>query len=135
MLTVEDAQKFLQSLGITTIPDFVLELLVGQANAANDCLEENYPEATQKLIRLYLLGLLGLSQMTREISSERAPSGASRSWNYPELKTRWLSLYGLLRGLDKNNCVEGLIPTDPTQEKYISMFVATGGCMHDGGGV
>lgn len=132
MLTVDEARKYLVSMGITTIPDFMLALLVEQANSVNDCLAANYTESVQKLIRVYLLGLLGISQMTRSVTSERAPSGAARSWSYPEIKTRWNSLSSLLKGLDKSGCTAGVVPDNPTQDKYLSLFVAVGGDMCGG---
>lgn len=129
MLTSADAKKYLESQGITTLPDFMLELLVEQANSKNDCLAANYSESTAKLIRLYLLSLLGMSQMTRSISSERAPSGASRSWDYQELKTRWVGVLNLLQGLDKHGCVSELVPPNPADSGRGALFVALGGCM------
>lgn len=129
MLTSPEAKKYLESLGITTMDSYLLDLLVEQANSKNDCLAANYSESTAKLIRLYLLGLLGLAQMTRAIQSERAPSGAGRSWVYPEQEQRWQGISNLLRGLDKHGCVTELIPENPTLPPAGFMFVGLGGCM------
>lgn len=128
MLTTVDAKRYLTQMGITTIPDFLLELLVEQSNSANECLDAHYPENTAKLIRLYLLGLLGISQMTRQITSERAPSGAGRSWTYADLKTQWAAISGLLNSLDKHGCTTSLQPDNPAETTHLAFFTVTGGC-------
>lgn len=127
MLTVEQAREYLESVGID-LPDFVLIALVENANSIIECLEENYPAGTATLIQLYLLGLMGLGQGDRYISSQSAPSGASRSFRYLPFADRWRGLLTLLRGLDVHGCATGLIPPDPTATKHGFIGVARGGC-------
>ncbi|WP_425134594.1 DUF7370 family protein, partial [Enterobacter hormaechei] len=59
MVTLEQAKEYLESQGIT-IPDFVLQALVDQANSIQECLDAHYPKSTALLIQLYLLALMGL---------------------------------------------------------------------------
>lgn len=127
MLTVEEARAYLTSLGIT-LPDFLLQLLVDQANSIEPCLTANYPAGTAKLIGLYLLGLLGISNGDKYVSSESAPSGASRSYRYKALSDSWNSTYNLLRALDTAGCAVPLTPPNPAQQSFAGMWTAKGGC-------
>lgn len=132
MVTVEQAQKYLEGQGIT-LPDFVLAALVEQANSIEDCLSANYTPATALLIQLYLLALMGLGQGDKYISSQTAPSGASRSFRYQSFADRWRGAMALLRGLDMHGCATGLIPPDPTQTAHAGLWIGKGGCMCGGG--
>ncbi|HIE3928612.1 DUF7370 family protein [Pseudomonas citronellolis] len=128
MLTTDQAKEYLASVGIT-LPDFLVDLLVGQANSINDCLAEHYDSATATLIQLYLVGLLALAQGDKYISSQTAPSGASRSFRYQGFADRWKGTLNLLRGLDKYGCASELIPADPTQTAHGGLWIASAGCM------
>lgn len=128
MLTTDQAKEYLASVGIT-LPDFLVDLLVGQANSINDCLVEHYDTATATLIQLYLVGLLALAQGDKYISSQTGPSGASRSFRYQSFADRWKGTLNLLRGLDKYGCASELIPADPTQTAHGGLWIASAGCM------
>ena len=131
MVTTEQASQYLEGQGIT-LPDFVLSALVEQANTIQDCLDANYTTATALLIQLYMLGLMGLAQGDKYISSQTAPSGASRSFRYQSFADRWRGAMSLLRGLDKHGCASGLIPPDPTQTAHAGLWIGKGGCMCGG---
>ncbi|HEJ8079018.1 hypothetical protein I5M85_07155 [Serratia marcescens] len=132
MVTKEKAKEYLESQGIT-LPDFVLDALVEQVNSIQECLDANYPASTALLIQLYLLGLMGLGQGDKYISSQTAPSGASRSFRYQLFSDRWKGALNLLRGLDKKGCAIGLIPPDPTNKAFAGVWIGKGGCMCGGG--
>ncbi|QHJ76713.1 MAG: hypothetical protein [Bacteriophage sp.] len=132
MVTKEKAKEYLESQGIT-LPDFVLDALVKQVNSIQECLDANYPASTALLIQLYLLGLMGLGQGDKYISSQTAPSGASRSFRYQSFSDRWKGALNLLRGLDKKGCAIGLIPPDPTNKAFAGVWIGKGGCMCGGG--
>lgn len=132
MVTKEKAKEYLESQGIT-LPDFVLDALVEQVNSIQECLDANYPASTALLIQLYLLGLMGLGQGDKYISSQAAPSGASRSFRYQSFSDRWKGALNLLRGLDKKGCATGLIPPDPTNKAFAGVWIGKGGCMCGGG--
>ncbi len=132
MVTKEKAKEYLESQGIT-LPDFVLDALVEQVNSIQGCLDANYPASTALLIQLYLLGLMGLGQGDKYISSQTAPSGASRSFRYQSFSDRWKGALNLLRGLDKQGCATGLIPPDPTNKAFAGIWIGKGGCMCGGG--
>lgn len=128
MVTQEQAKEYLVSQGIS-LPDFILSALVEQANSIQECLDANYPSATALLIQMYLLGLMGLGQGDKYISSQSAPSGASRSFRYGSFSDRWKGSLGLLRGLDKYGCATSLILANPTQQAFAGIWIARGGCM------
>ncbi|HGM6837250.1 TPA: hypothetical protein ACKP7D_000980 [Serratia marcescens] len=132
MVTKEKAKEYLESQGIT-LPDFLLDALVEQVNSIQECLDANYPASTALLIQLYLLGLMGLGQGDKYISSQTAPSGASRSFRYQSFSDRWKGALNLLRGLDKKGCATDLIPPDPTNKAFAGVWIGKGGCMCGGG--
>ena len=127
MITDEQAKEYLASQGID-LPDFILTALVEQANSIQDCLDANYTPSTALLIQMYLLSLMGLGQGDKYISSQSAPSGASRSFRYQSFADRWRGATSLLRGLDKKGCANDLIPPDPTKTAHAGLWVARGRC-------
>lgn len=128
MITTEQAKEYLASVGIT-LPDFILQALVDQVNSIQECLDANYPPSTALLIQCYLLGLMALAQGDKYISSQSAPSGASRSFRYQSFSDRWKGSVSLLRGLDTHGCATALIPPDPTQQAFAGIWIGKGGCM------
>lgn len=128
MVTSEQAKEYLDSVGIN-LPSFILDALVEQVNSIETCLSANYSPATALLIQSYLIGLMALAQGDKYISSQSAPSGASRSFRYGSFSDRWKGSLGLLRGLDKYGCATPLIPANPTQQAFAGIWIARGGCM------
>lgn len=128
MLTLDQIKEYLASIGIV-LPDFVLQLLLDSVNSINECLEENYDEATANLIRLYLMTLLGVSAADRYVTSQTAPSGASQSFKFKSLSERWNSTLGLLNALDTHGCTTGVIPPNPTTVARGGIWIGKGGCM------
>ncbi|MGL5283916.1 MAG: DUF7370 family protein, partial [Plesiomonas shigelloides] len=63
------------------------------------------------------------------ISSQTAPSGASRSFRYQSFADRWKGSLSLLTGLDKFGCTNGVLPPDPTVSAYAGIWIGKGGCM------
>ncbi|EOC0578853.1 hypothetical protein CBR20_20060 [Cronobacter sakazakii] len=131
MITTAQAKEYLSSVGIT-LPDFILDALIEQVNSIQECLDAHYQPATALLIQMYLLGLMGLGQGDRYISSQTAPSGASRSFRYQSFGDRWSGSLSLLRGLDKYDCATSLIPPDPSNKAFAGIWIGKGGCMCNG---
>ena len=128
MITLLQAQQFLASQGITGLPDFIIEAWVDRANTVNACLEANYDPSTAILIQSYLLSLYGLVQVDQRISSQTAPSGASRSFKFGSLDDRWRSTMSMLSSLDTAGCVTPLIPANPSEKAYGFVGVFSGKC-------
>lgn len=128
MITTDQAKEYLKSVGIT-LPDFILEALVEQANSIQDCLDAHYSPATALLIQSYLLGMMALGQGDKYVSSHTAPSGASESFRFQSFSDRWKGSLNLLRGLDKYGCANSLIPADPTATPaFAGIWIGKGGC-------
>lgn len=128
MITTEQAKEYLKSVGIT-LPDFILEALVEQANSIQECLDAHYSPATALLIQSYLLGMMALGQGDKYVSSHTAPSGASESFRFQSFSDRWKGSLNLLRGLDKYGCANSLIPADPTATPaFAGIWIGKGGC-------
>ncbi|CNE41544.1 DUF7370 family protein [Yersinia kristensenii] len=128
MVTLEQAKQYLETVGIT-LPDFILQALIEQVNSIQECLDEHYPASTALLIQLYLLGLMGLGQGDKYISSQTAPSGASRSFRYQSFTDRWNGSLSLLRGLDKHGCATAITPPNPNNTAFAGIWIGKGGCM------
>ena len=128
MLTLEQARDYLNSVGVT-LPDFILLALVEQVNSIADCLAANGAKPGQVTLALgYLLGLMGLAQGDRYVSSQRAPSGAAQSFRYQSIGDRYRGLYALLKGIDKWGCSDDLIPANPEPINHAAVWTVTGGC-------
>ncbi|WP_145522529.1 DUF7370 family protein [Yersinia bercovieri] len=128
MVTLEQAKQYLETVGIT-LPDFILQALIEQVNSIQECLDEHYPASTALLIQLYLLGLMGLGQGDKYISSQTAQSGASRSFRYQSFTDRWNGSLSLLRGLDKHGCAAAITPPNPNNAAFAGIWIGKGGCM------
>ena len=97
-------------------------------NDLQDCLDgAGYSGATQVLILSYLIGLYGLSGGNMYISSQSAPSGASRSCRFAEFRNAWKGHLNMLRMLDTAGCTNSLIPAAP-DKKSAAFIVVKGGC-------
>lgn len=126
-ITQDQAREYLASVGIA-LPDFMLTLLLAQVNGIDACLiGAGYDTSTAQLIKLYAIGLLGVVQGDRYVTSQRAPSGAAQSFRYGTLTERYSAGLSLLRRLDTAGCAGDLIPADPSGPR-VFFGVSTGGC-------
>lgn len=126
MITLAQVKQYLSSQGIENVPDFILEAWIDELGAVEGCLSA-YPASTALLIQSYLIALFALGQGDKYISSQTAPSGASRSFRYQSFKDRWAGQLALLRKLDKNGCTDDLIPDDPNGSNG-GIWLARGDC-------
>lgn len=126
MVTTEQAREYLESQGID-LPDIILSLLVEQANSVNECLDANYPASTATLIQLYLIGLLGLTQANKYVSSHTGPNGASQSYRYVDFNKKLKAARTLLYSVDKHHCTAELIPADPEATAYAGIWIGKSG--------
>lgn len=122
MPTLDEVRQYLASIGVT-VPDFMLELMLGQLAVIQPCLAEHYPEATQKLIALYLFGLMGVAQGDKYVSSQTAPSGASQSFRYRSYADAFKAARSLLSRFDPYGCTDPLAPVDPDA---VNLAIAVG---------
>lgn len=105
-ITAEQIKAFLNQMGLS-IPDFLLNALIAQANAIDECMDgAGYDESTQLIIKTYAIALMANSAGARRVKSQSAPSGASQSYEYGVSSLSDLS--NLLSTLDPNGCTSGL---------------------------
>lgn len=127
MLTIQQAQQYLSSIGLAP-PEPIIMAWLDLFTELQDCLDgAGYSGATQSLILSYLIGLYGLSGGNMYISSQSAPSGASRSFRFAELRNSWKGHLNMLRMLDPKGCTNSLVPAAP-DKKSAAFVVVTGGC-------
>lgn len=126
MVTTEQAREYLESQGIE-LPDIILDLMVEQANSVNECLDANYPASTATLIQLYLIGLLGLTQANKYISSQTGPNGANQSYRYVDFNKKLKAARTLLYSVDKHHCTAELIPADPEATAHAGIWIGKSG--------
>jgi hypothetical protein len=129
MPTLEDIRAWLSTQGLEP-PELVVVSWLDLLEDLEPCFIANgYSDSTIRLIVFHLLALYGLSGGNRYISSQTAPSGASRSFRYADLRNGWRGQLGMLRLLDTANCTRLLIPRMPGA-RNIAIGVATGDCQH-----
>jgi len=105
-ITLTDVKALMAELGFT-VPDAVLNLLMTKVSKADPCLDgAGYDDETQTLMKLYAVVRLAALSGARKLSSESAPSGASRSFAYDAAGT--LGLYQQILGWDTSGCLSSL---------------------------
>lgn len=129
MPTIEEVLTWLQSLGMDVPVPIVTAWLALAADLEPCFIASGYTAGAQKLIVLHLLALYGLSAGNRYISSQSAPSGASRSFKYSELRNAYRGQLNMLKLFDPKGCASLLIPPAPGG-KNIAIGVAVGDCRH-----
>lgn len=127
MPTLEQLKSYYASIKVPLPPDFILQAWLDTVASIQPCMDgAGYPESTQLMIYIYLLGLFGIAGADGQISSQTAPSGASQSFHYKADGTQFANIRSLLRGLDKSGCTDSLVPSIGNQA---ALFVSKGcGC-------
>lgn len=113
MITATQAREYLdQALGVS-VPSFIVDAAVSKVATAEAAMDAaGYTEADQVLIQSMAVALIASAGAPRRISSQGAPSGASRSFkNFDSALT---ALRRSLAALDTAGTVTELIGPDPT---------------------
>lgn len=127
MPTVDEIKAFLASIGVPVPPDAIIALWIQQIGQIQACLDgAGYPPYEQSLIYYYMFALFALSFAAKYVSSESAPSGASRSYRYNSLIDSYRSMKALLATLDTSGCTDDLVPAEPGPSA--GLWVSKGGC-------
>jgi len=121
-LTAAQATEFLNTYGIE-MPEFLLAAVLEMANSRNECLELNYSPAVITLLQSFLLGMFSLAQGGRMVTSQRAPNGAARSFQYKNTAELWRGMGGVLSKFDVHNCLTDIIPADPSNANFVGIWV------------
>jgi hypothetical protein len=111
-VSVEQVKTFLGADYAST-PDSTIDTYICIVDRLDECLGANYPdECVQEAIKLNAVSHFVAVTTGRNIKSQRAPSGASRSFEYYAGKEGIrLTQYGrMVQMLDTQGCFEKLYP-------------------------
>jgi len=121
LITIEDVKPLMADLGFS-VPDTVLNLLLEQAAAASVCMDgAGYTDSVQKLLLIYAVTRLAALSGAKKLSSQSAPSGASRSFTYDAAGTD--HLYRQIQSWDTNECLSSL----PMSGSAVGLFLVVDG--------
>ncbi|MDN5507578.1 MAG: hypothetical protein L0H10_27760, partial [Comamonas sp.] len=85
MITSTQAQQYLDSALGVSVPVFLLEAAVARvATAEQAMVDAGYDSHTQILIQCMAVALVAAAGDPRRLSSQGAPSGASRGFKYKD---------------------------------------------------
>jgi hypothetical protein len=80
-MTSAEFSEYLAELGVS-LPSPILSAIVAKVEALDADLAAEYDPADVTLIKYYAGGIVALSSGSRQIKSQGAPNGASRSFYY-----------------------------------------------------
>lgn len=111
MITAAAARLDLKSRGIS-VSDAVLAAAIEEVEAREDAMfTAGYSEARMVLVQTLAVALIASTGEARQVVSERAPSGAARTFKYPE--AGFSSMRRLLAFWDTAGTVTDLVGPDP----------------------
>ncbi|WP_050874228.1 DUF7370 family protein [Comamonas testosteroni] len=123
MITSTQAQQYLDSALGVSVPVFLLEAAVARVAAAEQAMvDAGYDSHTQILIQCMAVSLVAAAGDPRRLSSQGAPSGASRGFKYKDGDLT--ALRRSLAALDKAGTVADIVGPDPAASAF--MFVVNG---------
>ena len=108
ILSQAEATEFLTAQGLA-VPEFILLEWMDLTEEAEGCIESN-PRA--KTLMASLFALMALRFVSRQISSQSAPSGASQSYTYGNAADTWRYHLQVLKTYDEKGCLTAYIPPD-----------------------
>ncbi len=119
LMTLAQAKQYLDmALGVT-LPDFVVQAAIDKASPyIPDMVDAGYSQADQVMVLCITVAIVAAAGMPRRLSSQSAPSGASRSFSYTE-RDLW-ALRRSLAALDTAGIMTTVVGPDPTA---VAMFM------------
>lgn len=123
MITSTQAQQYLDSALGVSVPVFLLDAAAARvATAEQAMVDAGYDSHTQILIQCMAVALVAAAGDPRRLSSQGAPSGASRGFKYKDGDLS--ALRRSLAALDTAGTVAGIVGPDPAGAAF--MFVVNG---------
>ena len=108
-ISTDQLAHFIDQLWGVSLPDVVLGAIVSQVNSIEACLiGAGYPADKQTLILFYAGAILAGSTGGRQIKSQGAPNGASRSFDIPA--NALSGLRSTLLSMDTSKCTAAILP-------------------------
>ncbi len=123
MITSTQAQQYLDSALGVSVPAFLLDAAVARvATAEQAMVDAGYDSHTQILLQCMAVALVAAAGDPRRLSSQGAPSGASRGFKYKDGDLT--ALRRSLAALDTAGTVAAIVGPDPAGGAF--MFVVNG---------
>ena len=120
MITSTQAQQYLDSALGVSVPVFLLDAAVARvATAEQAMVDAGYSSHTQIMIQCMAVALVAAAGDPRRLSSQAAPSGASRGFKYKD--NDLTALRRSLAALDTAGTVADIVGPDPAASAF--MFV------------
>lgn len=111
VITAEEVK----SIQATTLPDSVIDDIIATLDQADACLDANeVPDATQRLLKLYGAAHMVYGSSKGNVSSERSPTGASRTYRDGGSGLDSSPWGSQILQFDKFGCVTSLLSSDNT---------------------
>lgn len=111
-ITLEDFRAAFADL--SEVPDSLINTYICLVNKIDACLDANYPDddCVQTAIKLNAIAHFAQVSAGKYVKSQRAPSGASRSFDFMQSKEGMkLTGYGrIVESLDTAKCFESMFP-------------------------
>ena len=121
LITLTEAKQYLDMALSVAMPDFVVQAAINKTTALVPALvDAGYSEPDQQMIQCMAVALIALGGNPRRLSSQSAPSGASRSFkvNAQDLQ----ALRRSLMALDAAGVMSAVVGPDPTSN---TLFMVT----------
>jgi len=109
-MTSAELSQYLSELGVS-LPSVIVGAVVGKVEALDAELTAEYSADDVTLIKYYAGGVLALSSGARQIKSQGAPNGASRSFEYGD---QIASLLASLAAIDTQGITSDLVAVTPS---------------------
>ena len=123
MITSTQAQQYLDSALGVSVPAFLLDAAVASvASAEQAMVDAGYSSHTQIMIQCMAVALVAAAGDPRRLSSQAAPSGASRGFKYKDGDLT--ALRRSLAAMDTAGTVSAIVGPDPSASAF--MFVVNG---------
>lgn len=113
MIEFNDLKKELKAQQLN-ISDFLILAIMELVEGVEACMDSHgYSDAKKLMITLYLCQLHALMSADARITSQTAPSGASRSMKVLGVGERYKMILAQINLLDPFGCTAGVIPANP----------------------
>jgi len=108
--TITSADFYAAMPGYADCPSVIVDLHIESVDSVDECLDANYPTGTIKLLKYYYIAMMcsATSGGQKQITSQRAPSGASQGFSYYDPKSE-LTLKNAINTLDTAGCLSSMI--------------------------
>lgn len=118
MITSTQAQQYLDSALGVSVPLFLLEAAVARVGTTEQAMvDAGYDSHTQILVQCMAVALVAAAGDPRRLSSQGAPSGASRGFKYKDGDLT--ALRRSLSAMDTAGTVAKVVGPDPAATAYI----------------